>query len=153
MAFARGRSGGASAVVRPDGHGDGRGGGAEGGAVDAVVAAPGAVFALDLREPDAHLLVPLHDLRVALCRLLLRGHHVRDVLLASVGPESPHQPLVRELIAYALRDLLRLELHVPRPFPRRSRRGGYPGGSDDAARSGIQIAPAAQTIAACPCPF
>ena len=81
-----------------------------------MVAPPGPVVALDLSEAHAHLLVEGSELGAAHRGLRLGRHHVGDVLFAAVGPESAHQPLVRELAADALGDRLRLVLHVAAPF-------------------------------------
>jgi len=83
--------------VRPDRERDQRGGGAEGGAGDAVVAAPGAVLALDLGEAGSHLLAPGGEVVAARDGLGFGDQHVRDVLFAAVAAESAHHPLVREL--------------------------------------------------------
>src|SRR6185503_788146 len=83
-------------VLRLDGQRDQRRRGAESGAGDAVVAAPGAVFALDLREARADLLAEGGPLGAAERGLRFRGEHVRDVLLAAVAAEAAHHVVVGE---------------------------------------------------------
>src|SRR5229473_5330348 len=84
---------------RPDGERNQRGGGAEGRAGDAVVPAPGSVFALDARQPGADRFAPLRPVvATGFCKGL-GAQHVRDVLLTAVAAKAADERLIRKTLA------------------------------------------------------
>src|SRR5207249_4090990 len=113
-------SSGPPVLLRPDRQRDQRCRRAERRAGDAVIAAPGAVLALDGRQPRADALPELGPLVAADGRLGLGRQHVGDVLLAAVAAVAAQDPLVGHLLGGRLARLFGVLLHLL-PFGGRGR--------------------------------